>query len=58
VDGNKRTGAVAALLFLDLNEIEIDAAPGELYENTIAVANGTSGKKGVTDFFQVHAVTR
>lgn len=29
-DGNKRTGAVAALLFLDLNGIEVIAPPGAL----------------------------
>ena len=33
IDGNKRTGAVAALVFLDLNGIEIEApAKGSLYE--------------------------
>ena len=32
LDGNKRTGAVAALVFLDLNGIEIDAPKGSLYD--------------------------
>jgi len=28
IDGNKRAGAVAALVFLDINHVEIDAARG------------------------------
>ena len=55
VDGNNRTGAVAALLFLDLNGIEIDAPKGSLYDLTIAVATGRSGKPEVAQFFQAHA---
>lgn len=38
VDGNKRTGAVAALLFLELNHIAINAPSSSIYELTIAVA--------------------
>ena len=45
VDGNKRTGAVAALTFLDLNGIEIDVAEGELFDLTLSVATGTAGKE-------------
>lgn len=55
LDGNKRTGAVAALLFLDLNGIEIEAPPGALYDITISVATGTAGKPEVTEFFRAHA---
>ena len=55
VDGNKRTGAVAALLFLDLNGIEIDASKGSLYDLTIAVATGRSGKPEAAQFFQAYA---
>lgn len=38
VDGNKRTGLVSALTFLDINEVEIDASPTHLEELTLAVA--------------------
>lgn len=55
VDGNKRTGAVAALLFLDLNGVEITAPRGALYDITIAVPNGAADKPEVAEFFRVHA---
>lgn len=39
-DDNKRTGLVAALVFLDDNGVEIEAPKGALYDITIAVATG------------------
>lgn len=56
VDGNKRTGTVAALIFLNLNGIVIEANPGELSDLTIAVAQGTIGKLDVADFFRSHMI--
>ena len=44
LDGNKRSGAVSALVFLDLNGIEIDAPKGSLYDLTLSVATGQAGK--------------
>ncbi len=55
VDGNKRTGAVAALVFLDLNGIEIDAPKGSLYELTMSVAAGQAGKEEIARFLRTHA---
>lgn len=55
VDGNKRTGAVAALVFLDLNGIEIDAPKGSLYELTMSVASGQAGKEEIARFLRTHA---
>ena len=55
VDGNKRTGAVSAILFLELNGIEIAPAPGAVYDITIAVAEGTADKAAVAEFFRRHA---
>jgi len=55
VDGNKRTGVVAALTFLDLNGIEVDAAEGELFDLTPRVATGTAGKEEIAEFFRSHA---
>jgi len=55
LDGNKRTGAVAALVFLDLNGIEIDAPKGSLYDLTMAVATGRAGKGEIAEFFRAHA---
>jgi death-on-curing protein len=55
VDGNKRTGAVAALVFLDVNDIEITAPTGSLYDVTLAVAQGAADKQALADFFRAHA---
>lgn len=55
LDGNKRTGAVAALVFLDLNGIEIDAPKGSLYDLAMAVATGQAGKAEIAKFFRAHA---
>lgn len=55
VDGNKRTGTVAAIVFLDLNGISIEALPGELSDLTIEVATGTKDKRNIADFFRSHA---
>ncbi len=40
VDGNKRTGLLAALVFLDLNGITIERETNRLHDLTIGVADG------------------
>ena len=55
IDGNKRTGAVAALMFLDLNGVELNVPKGAIYDITIAVATGQAGKQAVAEFFHQHA---
>ncbi|MCE5328240.1 MAG: type II toxin-antitoxin system death-on-curing family toxin [Planctomycetaceae bacterium] len=55
VDGNKRTGAVAALAFLDINGIEVIAPKGELYEITLAAANGKASKDAIAGFLRSYA---
>jgi death-on-curing protein len=40
VDGNKRVGAHACLLFLLIHEVEPAFSPAELLEITLAVARG------------------
>jgi death-on-curing protein len=52
IDGNKRTGLIAALVFMDLNGVEIDAPRGGLYELTMSVATGRAGKKEVAEFLR------
>lgn len=52
IDGNKRTGAVAALVFLDLNGIEINAPKGSIYDLTISVARGQTDKQQIAIFFR------
>jgi death on curing protein len=54
VDGNKRTGAVAAFVFLALNGIDLDA-PEDAYEALARdVAEGQAGKREAADFFRRH----
>jgi len=40
VDGNKRTGAAVAELFLNLNEVDLTAGDDELVLTALAVARG------------------
>ena len=44
VDGNKRTGMLAAVVFLDLNGISIAQPSEALYELTMGVADGRIDK--------------
>ncbi|MCG6170099.1 type II toxin-antitoxin system death-on-curing family toxin [Leptospira sp. FAT2] len=41
VDGNKRVALASALIFLDLNGIEIEDQDDLLYELTIGIADGS-----------------
>lgn len=52
VDGNKRTAAVAALVFLALNGLEIEADEDALELMVRAVAEGRIGKSSIADFFR------
>ena len=52
IDGNKRAGVVAALAFLDLNGIEVEAPKGSLYDLGMAVATGQIGKPEIAEFFR------
>ena len=55
VDGNKRVGTMAALLFLDHNGIEIDAEIDEFERLVLDVAAGSCPKEKVAGFFRTHA---
>lgn len=55
LDGNKRTGLVTALAFLDLNGIDIEAPQGSLYDLTLATATGQALKPQIAEFFRSHA---
>jgi death on curing protein len=52
LDGNKRVGAVAALVFLDLNGWDFTAPPADLGEMVWSVARGDMGKAEVTVFLR------
>jgi death-on-curing protein len=47
VDGNKRTGLLAALVFLDINGIPIEHGSTKLYDLTMAVAEGQVDKEEI-----------
>ena len=46
VDGNKRLGALAMLVFLTLNGVRVTATDDDLYELVMAVASGTEREVG------------
>ena len=54
-DGNKRTGAAAALVFLDPHGIEVAATDDALYDLVIAVAKADTGKDAVEQFLRANS---
>ncbi len=48
VDGNKRTGLLAALVFLEMNDIMVTDPEGRLYDAMIAIAERRLDKAGFT----------
>jgi death-on-curing protein len=57
IDGNKRVGAVAADVFLSLNDVRLVAGEDEYAELVISVARGETSKSGVAEFFRVNTTT-
>ena len=55
VDGNKRAGAVAALVFLDLNRVEVKIPDDDLVEVVVSVAEGKTPKSSIAEFLRDHA---
>jgi len=52
VDGNKRVGAVAALVFLDLNGFDFHAPEDDFADMVLAVARGDMNKSQVAVFIR------
>jgi death-on-curing protein len=52
IDGNKRTGTVAAIVFLSLNGIELEADEAQLEKLVFDVAQGKAGKNTIADFLR------
>jgi death on curing protein len=52
VDGNKRTGANAAITFLLINDWEPDFSEDELVDLVLSVASGTTSKPALTETFE------
>jgi death-on-curing protein len=55
VDGNKRVGAVAALVFLEMNGIRISVADEALVNTVLAVAEDKLQKHRLAEFFRRRA---
>jgi len=55
VDGNKRVGAVAALVFLEMNSIKIEVEDETLVKIVLAVAGGKLQKSALAEFLRGHA---
>ena len=55
VDGNKRTGIAAALVFLEMNSIDVRSTNEALLDTVLAVAEGTLQKSGIAEFFRKHS---
>ena len=54
LDGNKRTGAMAALVFLDINGYEFTATDADLTQMVFKVASGQMEKAAITLFLKNH----
>ncbi len=55
VDGNKRTGTAAALVFLELNGVAINADEDALVALVLDVAQGRADKARITEFLRTHS---
>lgn len=51
IDGNKRSGLVAALTFLEVNGVFLEYDEQELEDLVVKIADGKVGKEGAADFF-------
>ena len=58
VDGNKRVGAMAALVFLDSNGYEFDASDADFTAMVLKVASGEMMKSEISMFLRRHAHSR
>lgn len=54
LDGNKRTGAVASVVFLMMNGIELHADEDRFAKMVLSVAEGKTGKAAVARFFKIN----
>ena len=52
VDGNKRAGAVTAIAFLRINDVEVKIKESELVEIVLAVVEGKTDKSALAQFFR------
>ena len=58
VDGNKRVGAMAAYVFLDVNGVDMTATERQLERTVLAVAAGGMSKDELTVWMRGHSRRR
>lgn len=58
VDGNKRVGAEVAMVFLDVNGIDVEVSSPVLAETVLVVAEGKLPKPAIAEFFRKHSRRR
>ena len=56
VDGNKRVGLEAALIFLEINDESLIANDDELVDLVLKTTAGQIGKRQIAEFFRSHCV--
>jgi death on curing protein len=56
IDGNKRVGAVAAYVFLALNNMRVTADQASYADLVLSVACGQTPKSAVAEFFRANTV--
>ena len=56
IDGNKRVGAVASIVFLNLNDRDIKATNDELEALVLSVAQGKTDRATIVEFFRERSV--
>jgi death-on-curing protein len=54
IDGNKRVGAVAADVFLAMNDLCLVAEQDDYANLVLSVAQGETSKSAVAEFFRAH----
>lgn len=57
MDGNKRVGAVAAYVFLALNDVRLTADNNAFADIVLSVACGETPKSAVAEFFRANSVS-
>ena len=58
IDGNKRTGAMTSVVFLDINGIDFNSSDEDFTQMVLAVASGKMQKGEIAAFFRSHCSER
>lgn len=58
VDGNKRVGLEAALVFLEINDIVIEATDEQFVQLVLDTTASKVAKQEIADFFESHRVLK